>query len=630
MKIAGDKKIILPITFLLLITLCITIFTIAGTTTNTSSPENSTMYTLTDIYNLIHADLLYGPAAPGSHNIYPSSAPTATSSYSVSQLYADLANLIKRENVATDTVYLGVTGAYGTPDPAYATTTIITSSLTPTVPLGDPIGYSLEDIWNLIDPDNSATTTPGSHDSSPSGSPAPSMHSLFDIYQALISLGNEKAPLVRKNTWYLGTIGTYDPCLDNVDGFNAGDGSVNNPYQICSWTQLANVKNHLSANFILNKDLSSADLDFLNIGDPWIPIGNCGADNSCMGGGDNQPFTGVFDGNNKTISDIYAESMGDGVGLFGYSTGNILNLNLRTITIHGVNQTGGLVGWETGGTIQNSSADGNIEGTGVDIGGLVGRFESNGTILSSYSLANVIGERYVGGLTGYSDGTITNSYSTGNTSAENNVGGLVGFQTGGIIDKSYSSGDVDGNEYIGGLVGYQQGGTIWYSHSEEATVSGVYRVGGLVGYSDGIGSNISNSYSTNNVIGTEVDIGGFIGGHFGGLITNSYATGDVTGTADDNYHVGGFAGIVAGSISTSYSTGEVRGGNSVGGFAGFASGLISQSFWDINTSYQATSAGGDGIMGTTTEVMQTPSTFTDAGWLDSNWKLISGEYPALQ
>jgi len=40
-------------------------------------------------------------------------------------------------------------------------------------------------------------------------------------------------------------------------------------------------------------------------------------------------------------------------------------------------------------------------------------------------------------------------------------------------------------------------------------------------------------------------------------------------------------------------------------------GTVTASFWDIDTSGQATSAGGTGK---TTVQMQTQSTFTDAGW----------------
>lgn len=166
----------------------------------------STGYTIADIYNLIHGT---GGASEGRHNLYPAVDTTATSSYSISQIYADLANLIKREDLATGTVYLGVTGDYGNPDPAYATTTVIATSKTPVVTVGGPLGYSLGDVWNLID--SNSTTTALAHDSTPASLPVSSMHSLTDIYNALEALASAKASEVKLDSVYLGVPGTYVP-----------------------------------------------------------------------------------------------------------------------------------------------------------------------------------------------------------------------------------------------------------------------------------------------------------------------------------------------------------------------------------------------------------------------------------
>jgi hypothetical protein len=189
--------------FFLIVILFVSTIIFAGSISNSSAPV-STGYTLTDIYNLIHE---VGPASEGVHNLYPSVSSNTLSSYSISQLYADLANLIKRENVETGVSYLGVTGDYGNPDLASTTTAVITASLTPTVPLGNALGYSLGDIWNLID--QNATTTPGTHANTPAGTPADSGHSLTEIYDALVALGIEKAPNVKLDEIYLGQVGTY-------------------------------------------------------------------------------------------------------------------------------------------------------------------------------------------------------------------------------------------------------------------------------------------------------------------------------------------------------------------------------------------------------------------------------------
>jgi hypothetical protein len=103
------------------------------------------------------------------------------------------------------------------------------------------------------------------------------------------------------------------------------------------------------------------------------------------------------------------------------------------------------------------------------------------------------------------------------------------------------------------------------------------------------------------------NLGGF--GSYG-ILANCYSTGSVSGGHD----VGGLVGYIFGSITTSYSTGSVSGDHSVGGLVGRSFGApssITMSFWDIETSGQATSDGGTGK---TTAEMQTASTFLEAGW----------------
>jgi hypothetical protein len=92
-------------------------------------------------------------------------------------------------------------------------------------------------------------------------------------------------------------------------------------------------------------------------------------------------------------------------------------------------------------------------------------------------------------------------------------------------------------------------------------------------------------------------------------MSNSYSTGSVIG----NDNVGGLVGKNdgTGTVSNSYSTGNVTGNLHVGGLMGRNQGIVSNSFWDIQTSGQATSAGGTGK---TTAEMKDITTFSDAGW----------------
>ena len=64
-------------------------------------------------------------------------------------------------------------------------------------------------------------------------------------------------------------------------------------------------------------------------------------------------------------------------------------------------------------------------------------------------------------------------------------------------------------------------------------------------------------------------------------------------------------------MSNSYSTGSVTGYDYLGGLVGANEGTVNDSFWDTETSGQATSNGGTGK---NTAEMKDITTFSGAGW----------------
>ncbi|MBN1361525.1 MAG: hypothetical protein JW993_13085 [Sedimentisphaerales bacterium] len=212
---------------------------------------------------------------------------------------------------------------------------------------------------------------------------------------------------------------------------------------------------------------------------------------------------------------------------------------------------------------------------------------------------NAIGAGSVGGLAGQNRGTVARCYATGVVRGGSSVGGLVG-ENNGDVDHCCSTADVSGGSRVGGLVGYSEGGTIANCYSTGA-VSGNSDVGGLVGYNVGP---VTRSYSTAAVSGTQWSVGG-LAGYSADLVEQCYSRGAVTGAS----YVGGLVGENAGTITECYSTGAVNGDGLVG-YAHSWSEVVA-SFWDTQTSGQATSSGGTGK---TTAQMQTAGTFLDAGW----------------
>ncbi|MDK2040840.1 two-partner secretion domain-containing protein [Aliarcobacter butzleri] len=218
---------------------------------------------------------------------------------------------------------------------------------------------------------------------------------------------------------------------------------VNNVYQL-QWINTA-----LGGKYELGSNIDAGVTSSWNSGAGFSPIGE-----------EFSEFTGTFDGNGFTISDLFIDRLyQDNIGLFGYISGStIKNIGLVNVNIAGYSYVGGLVGFNYGGTIQNSYVTGVLISNLAYIGGLVGANE--GTIDNSYANVNVSGDFDVGGLIGNNTGTIKNSYASGYVNGNNNSGGLIGWNGNGTIENSYATVTVNGSSYVGGLIGYSQNGTI--------------------------------------------------------------------------------------------------------------------------------------------------------------------------
>ncbi len=280
---------------------------------------------------------------------------------------------------------------------------------------------------------------------------------------------------------------------------------------------------------------------------------NGGSESSCLGGMVGRIYYG-----STNIRDCYSTGSVSGTysvgGLAGYNNGDINNCS-STDSVSGSSGVGGLAGVnDNGGNINNCSSTGSINGSD-NIGGLAGG--NSGDINNCYSTCSINGwsgasevTTYVGGLVGWnSNGSIINSYSTGTVNiGGNNSSGIGGLVGGGYISISncYSTGDVNASgNLVGGLVGEVSSGTISYCYST-GTVNGNYQVGGFAGHSS---SKISNCYAMGTVTGLNY-IGGLVGKN-DRSINSCYSTGGVSGGNSSQY-IGGLVGLNTASISSAY------------------------------------------------------------------------------
>ena len=218
---------------------------------------------------------------------------------------------------------------------------------------------------------------------------------------------------------------------------------------------------------------------------------------------------------------------------------------------------------------------------------------------------------------------------------------------------------VNGARGTGALVGRVVGNAntlIKDCYATGGTVTGDAATGGLVGANNSFqetpgGTNnpvIYKCYSTNSVVfsgnGTDNQkIGGLVGCNQKGNSIDSYARGSVTVNSASKAveRVGGYAGCtdLRGNIIRCYATGAVTTSGpvtKVGGLVGNLQttgggnvGVVTDSYWDTQTSLQATSAGG---FGRTTEQMITQANYLTWNFTDI-WAIASGAnngYPTLR
>lgn len=318
------------------------------------------------------------------------------------------------------------------------------------------------------------------------------------------------------------------------------------------------------------------------------------ANNFTSIGNDTTAFTGKFDGIDYNIFNLNISGK-DNVGLFGKTDG---------ATISNVTLVGG-----------------SITGTGSNVGAIVGN-ANNTTLTNVVNSAAVSGNSNVGGIVGSAtNSAIKDAINTGTINGSgDNVGGLIGnLQNSkldttkevekGLIGNSYNLGDVSGKGHnVGGMVGSASNSTIGDGTNlvyNRMDVTGAYNVGGIVG--NMVGSTVQNAENSGTVLASGYTNGKYIfhtdnaafdgngdklgekdvyianaGGIAGtssddSTITDVLNTGNVSSSKQDGkdfYDAGNVGGIVGSAVDTDITNAtnrenEVRGAHNVGGVAGY-------------------------------------------------------------
>ena len=251
---------------------------------------------------------------------------------------------------------------------------------------------------------------------------------------------------------------------------SSGDGKVNTPYEISSAAELAWFRGYVNGT-IVDKDEEpgtthpsasaklTADIDLSEFCHKasttytqelsWTPIGNSG-----------NKYRGTFDGNGKTISNLYINATSKFAGFFGYANAaSLKNITFDNAKVMNLSEphAGILAGYAVSCIIENIKTLANclVEGKHF-VGGIAGNVMGDIGYCENHAMVN--GTKFVGGIVGNYNGYDNPFTSCANhgvvTGTEGCVGGMAGSVEAGTIQNSANYGDVIGTDNVGNLIGH--------------------------------------------------------------------------------------------------------------------------------------------------------------------------------
>ena len=223
--------------------------------------------------------------------------------------------------------------------------------------------------------------------------------------------------------------------------------------------------------------------------------------------GDSHPFKGIFDGNGHTVSDLYINSSGYNLGLFGQVDG----AEIKNVTVQGN---------VTGFYDEENSLSGQYVGLVLGVG------TSGVKLENCESRGSVTGYKYVGGIVGQVPSS----------------GGTITMCTNRATVKNYSG---QSGKYFGGIVGRGCGLSLCANYADITTESN--NVGGLAGVlsTDSNRKGMNNCMNVGNVKGKQ-NVGGLVGNCCAANNVNNYSSGRVEATSQ-------YAGLLVGTYTNSPS-----------------------------------------------------------------------------
>lgn len=231
-------------------------------------------------------------------------------------------------------------------------------------------------------------------------------------------------------------------------------------------------------------------------------------------------FSGSFDGNNHTISNLTIDATtNNGTGLFStIDSGTVQDVKFQDCTINGSNHSyvGFIAGKSNNLQLSGIYMDGSTLNDVRMAGLLIGRAEGKSVLLNATlknsSIANnpaVSNLNFIGGAIGGSDVAVGDYTHMTNINLENvditsakstSLGGLVGYSSNEIfIDSCKFSGNIVGKQYVGGIIASPNGPLLTEmtritNSTTYGTLTANSHIGGIVALVNGL-YHIENNYA---------------------------------------------------------------------------------------------------------------------------------------
>lgn len=398
-----------------------------------------------------------------------------------------------------------------------------------------------------------------------------------------------------------------------------GEGTMDSPYIISSADELdllsqlvADGESFFGKYFLLT-DSVTANADFTPIGTADVP------------------FSGIFDGNGKTLSGFNTEC--DNAAVFAFAESAVI----KNLTVSGSffaeSYAGAVTAYAENTIIENCTGSAIVyaDSFAGGIAGYIGSGRINNCTTTSSAMTGGH-EEYCGGIAGKSGAIISNCTNNAYTYGTKNVGGIAGEASAEIASCTNTATVSASGENLGGIAGITTGSITLSKNTGSVSAyfgAPISKAGGIAGV--GYEAEITACHNAGTVSATENFAGGIAGYLTGGKVINCLSTTSVSAGAD-------FAGGIFGyALKTQVSDCVFSAAASAGNDKAAAIGALAQCtttdcYYNSDKNTTAIFTGtATGSIGVTTDAFTSEDSFTNLDF-ENVWVINTyhASYPLLK